>query len=290
MNKLFIKKKTFKSKVKKIKATLHSDDLRASKRILGIFASENKSKLQAVSILEKLAQKNLASSAKEIRFFIIMLKAMKMNQGYVQFLEKFGKRLIKNIKVKSRPTKFPSYERFDASLRSLFSKGKYVKGLFLAVVLASGRRGVEIQRLKGADIIEKKPGVFLARLEWSKKSVKPSFFVIDLDSVKPWLDKSLDLNQAKSLIRSQIGNSRNIFPKNIHKNLNRELSNFTLHALRTVKCIFMLREGLCEEEVMRQLGWQDKRMFLRYLRAEPDLLKNCANVNDALAWVEIFEK
>lgn len=269
---------------------LSLNDKRAAGRLEVFMNQEKKRKIDAVKIIDKLASLNLASSSKDLNFFLTCLETIKVNKGSLKLLRKYAARKAKAIKPQKRPTKFPTQQNFHLTVTTLLTKKKFSKVLFLCLVLATGRRGVEIQRLSGANIIDKGNGVFLARLDWSKKSVKPSYFDINLQSVKDWLGEVVDLEIVNQKLRAACGKNLPLFKRNIHKNMNRDLVNFSLHSLRTVKSIFMLRQGCSEGEIMKQLGWQDQRMVTRYIRIDPDLLKRSQGMDEALKWVEKFEK
>ena len=254
-------------------------------RILNGFGNDDR--VMVTRITDFLLNLKLTSFKKDLAFFGRLLQLLGWKEPVVGWLKKAAIAESKKIVYRKRNTRFPSKLDFQSTLEDLLSKQKAQEILFLACVLGSGRRGCEIARLETRDMawISDK---LVCKLPWSKTSLKPICFEIDLDLVEDWLEPVLDVGKIKAALAKSLKLEGSLFRENIHKNFTRILKGFNLHAIRSVTAIFMVRGGATDSEVMTQLGWVDNRMLLRYLRVTPGLVSGQLSVDAAIELVRNF--
>ena len=258
----------------------------AFKRLAALLA--DRKKVATMKVVRGLVDLGLTSIKKDLSFFCKLLTVLGWSSVEVEWLKAAGIEMTKKITYKKRDTVFPDKEVFQNNLSFLLGEGKAEAALFVAATLASGRRGVEVSRLTGENlaVID---GKLVAKLDWSKTSVKPICFQIDFEQVSEWLEPVLSVAKVRDAMASFIDRPGSVFAENIHKNIGKRLG-FSLHALRSIKAIFMLVGGFEDKDIKNQLGWTDDRMLLRYVRMDPRIVKGQMSVEQALEIVQRFSK
>ena len=258
------------------------DEKLAGKKLLDFLLASGKPSISAGEGLDFIVGLRLSAARKDVAFLCTMLIILGQNEEKVRVFRKAALRRLKKVTVEKREAKIATKQKFKNSLLTLVAKNKLTDLVFLCLVLCSGRRGVDISRLCRENITEFENGKFLARLEFDKRSAKPTVFVINLQEVHDWLDGIVIIENLNAWLRQQARGKGRIFEGKIHKNLGRFLDGFNLHSLRSVRAVWLLKDGFSEEEVKVRLGWLDDRMLLRYLRASPEVLRGCGTLDEAL--------
>ena len=273
-------------KLKKKWGTMWSaTEHQAYKRISKAFAA--KKEMEADVVADSVLRLGLTSLKKDLSFLQRLLGMLGWKEPATAWLKASTLAKAKNVTYKKRSTVFPSSIEFKTSIEELLCKNKFQEVLFLAMVLASGRRGVEVQRLMVEDL-DWVDDELVARLPWSKTSVKPVVFKVQLDLVAEWLEPELEVARLKASLGKMMKGTGKLFKDNIHKNIGRSLKGFNLHSLRSVAAVFMILNGSADSTIMRQLGWADARMLLRYVRMAPEVLKGQTSVDAAMMVVKKF--
>ena len=281
-------------KVKKMLVLKDSYSVAWSSSELGAFKRLEKltrggSKMAVLDLVQRLVELKLTSFKKDLSFLLKLLKVLGWSEVELSWIRATGLAKSKKITYTKRHTVFPDTSTFQKGLSGLLADGKAQAALFVCMVISSGRRGVEVSRLKIENLswIDEK---LVGKLEWSKTSVKPVVFEMDFDQVKEWLEPVVSIGKVKDSIRAMMQeNSGLMFSETIHKNLGKKLG-YSLHALRTVKAVFMLRAGHSDSEIKNQLGWVDDRMLLRYVRMDPRILKTQTSMDEAMKIVMKFSQ
>ena len=258
------------------------DEKLAGKKLLEHMRSSGKSSISAGEGLEFIVSLRLSAARKDVAFLCTMLLILGQSGEKVRIFRKAAMRRLKKISVEKRDVKIATKQKFQNSLLTLISKNKLPELVFLCLVLCSGRRGIDVSRLCRENITELEEGKFLARLEFDKRSTKPTVFLINLQEVQDWLVGIVNIENLNAWLRQQARGKGQIFNEKIHKNLGRFLDGFSLHSLRSVRAVWLLKEGFSEEDVKVRLGWLDDRMLLRYLRTSPEVLRGCSTLDEAL--------
>ena len=283
-----IKVKKFKKQFLALAEFWSKDERLAGKRMLAFLDRRGKRKVRVSDCVDFILHLKLSAGRKELDFLCQMLKILGENSQKVDLIKKAAKRRLKLVKVVKRKSTLPSKEMFQQSIVNMTRKNKVEEIAFLCVALATGKRGIDLERITLENIKKVREGRFLIKLEWDKRSTKPTVFILELEEVREWLEGCIDIDELNAWLTLVSTKKGQLFSKNISKNMNRLLSGFTLHSLRSVKAIWLLLSGNTEDEVKRRLGWSDDRTFLRYLRSEPACLKDCDSVNEAIMVLQDF--
>ena len=223
----------------------------AWKRILSAFGADGK--VDAMDLARRLLALRLTSLKKDLSFLGKLLIMSDWKEPAVNWIKKKIISESKAIVYNKRDTKFPDSRKFRATLSVLLTRNKIQEVLFLACALASGRRGVELERLMVEDM-DWVQDTIVAKLPWSKTSLKPICFKINFDLVADWLQPVLELSKVKETMRRMMLNEGRLFRAGIHKNFGRNLDGFNLHSLRSVSAVFMVLAGRADADIMSQLG------------------------------------
>ena len=258
------------------------DEKLAGKKLLEHMRCTGKPSISAGEGLEFIVSLRLSAARKDVAFLCTMLIILGQSGEKVRVFRKAAMRRLKNVSVEKRVAKIATKQKFQNSLLTLITKNKLAELVFLCLVLCSGRRGIDISRLCRENITELEDGKFMARLDFDKRSARPTVFVINLQEVHDWLDGIVITENLNAWLRQQASGTGRIFDGKIHKNLGRCLDGFNLHSLRSVRAVWLLKDGFSEEDVKIRLGWLDDRMLLRYLRTSPEVLRGCGTLEEAL--------
>ena len=260
----------------------NKDEKLSGKRLLNFVKGLGAEEVEASTCLDFIFSLNLVAVRKDIAFLCTMLEFQGENPARVHVFKKAATRKIKNLEVKKRQPKIATEQKFKNSLYNLVNKNRLEELAFLCLALNTGRRGIDLSRLKKQDLSSLGEGKFLAKLEWDKRNSHPIFFTINLSETARWTDGIVNVGNLNNWLLYQSRSSGLLFKNNIQKNLNRYLDDFNLHSLRSVRAVWLLMEGLSEQEVKLRLGWSDDRSFLRYIRATPEILKDCDGLEGAV--------
>ena len=265
-----------------LKEFWNKDELLSGKRLLKFVKDRGLEEIEASACLDFVLGLKLAAARKDIAFLCLILELQGENPARVHVFKKAALRRIKKVEVKKRQPKIATEQNFKSSLYSLINKNKLEELVFLCLALNTGRRGIDLVRLKKQDVSCLGEGKFLAKLEWDKRNSHPVFFTIKLSETALWTKEIVNINNLNAWLLHQSKGTGLLFRNNIQKNLNRYLNNFNLHSLRSVRAVWLLLDGLSEQEVKLRLGWSDDRSFLRYIRTTPEILRDCDGLDGAV--------
>ena len=285
---MFINTKEVTKKYISLFEFFSKDEKLAGRRLIQFLKSQQGREVEVKLCLDFIFGLKLSAGRKEISFLCVMLEALGENRAEVELIRKASLRKLKTIKVEKRILRLASKENFKLTIVNLAKKGKFEEILFLVLALTTGRRGADLERIRKENLLEVQEGKFLAKLDFDKRSAKPIFFPIKVEEVKEWLDGLVSREKVNAWLRQKSREEGLLFRKNLKKNLGRFLKDFTLHSLRTIKAVWLLFEGVREDEVKRRLGWVDDRMLIRYVRSDPGVLRDCESLEEALFVLDGF--
>ena len=275
-------------KFKEFNSLWNKDERLAGKRLLKFLNENFLERAHVEECLQFIFDLKLAAARKEISFLVQLLEMLGENRAEVDLVRRSALRKLKSIDVNTRPLKLPTREKFRKSILNLVAKGRFEEILFLSVVLSTGRRGIDVARLQKQQIFPLENSKFMAKLKFDKRSVKPTCFIIDFAEVREWLDGVVSVQRLNEFLLRRSNETGDLFKKNIQKNLGRFLEGFNLHALRTIKAVWLILQGHTQEEVTRRIGWTDDKMIIRYLRADPAIFATCQGIDEAIVILKEF--
>ena len=184
-----------------------------------------------------------------------------------------------------QPKDLPS----DEQIRAVFEKSSDDEKIWLSLLVMSGRRGIDISRLKWRDvqILELEMTCVLERDKSSKGS--PVSFVckwMDLDvpgietkPIKKWLKTNKEKSDKSDYVVNMSQNGENtrqqqfiLFKQKISRRC-----LFCIHGLRRRRAVIELIDGKSQDRVSSKIGWKSKTSIFTYISLSSDQIKNFEN-------------
>lgn len=171
---------------------------------------------------------------------------------------------------------------FKNSLKKLMDAGRVQVAAALVVMLSTGRRMVDCERIKSASIIRRSMGLFDAIIPRDKSHSVPINFIIDLKLIpQDWRPNSLE--NMNIWFSQLIEHFDAPFCGGRGSNLGRFLK-YNPHQVRSIASINFSMAGFSDQEVISRIGWvpdKSRAMLRRYRKVEVDFGKQ-ENLSDCL--------
>ena len=149
---------------------------------------------------------------------------------------------------------------------NLISKLEGRARLLVEIMVVSGRRAVDILRIKSTGVLVNENNFFIT-LDKDKKNSLPVSFTFNFhDPVITNQDES------RLTLLNALQTDEEPF-KDVSLQRIRRKANFRLHSLRNRKAILMILDGRDVDEIRMSLGWSDMRSLQRYLKLAPNAIR-----------------
>ena len=137
--------------------------------------------------------------------------------------------------------------------------------MLVEIMLASGRRAVDIMRIRSSAIIQQN-GVFFVTLEKDKQNSLPVNFAFDFSDAL-FTDPQECIRRLSSILLASERPFKEVSLQRI-----RRKAVFRLHSLRNRKAIKLILAGVSVQEIQLALGWSDIKSLQRYIKLSPNAI------------------
>ena len=221
-----------------------------------------KQKIKTWKIYKKLAASGLSKARSEIKFFSKILKSMNLFTLHTELEEGDALRLCKT-KSAPKPSKvLVGRDEFEINCKKLMSEGRGRYVLAFYIMIASGRRLIDVSRItsnfvRRIDLLQ-----FYVRLSHDKSTNSAVHFTIDFDSLPiGWslFTPAVLAEQFSALI----GSTPTPFSGFSAISWAREIS-FHVHDLRSIKALSLTLAGASNDDICATIGWRCHKSLNRY--------------------------
>ena len=231
---------------------------------------------------EKLFRLNLASYKFEVKFYFELIKQIVEDK----FIVKIMKSHYQNMKNKPKKMKktLPKPAVVAKAISRLFKNGKKELALLMITMWITGRRSVDLLRLKKKNLQRINDNLYTASIPKDKKHQSTRHFTIDLTLYEQkWCGiKKEDFGQEWDKLIKASRNEAALFKGVCKASLARAVGTFKPHILRSIRAILLLKRGKTDKQVMDFVGWDDVKSLDRYVKIN-------RSVVGRLSWEEICE-
>ena len=260
-------------------------------RLINIVKSSGAKRSSSWKVSRKLAKTGLCKSRQEIRQFYDILDVVKPC-GFIEQLEKNkALRLAgRTIPLSVRKKIVPSSGSFKNTCKRLQRQGKDTEKLMLLLMVATGRRFVDLTRLDATRITPRGRFRYHFMLNWDKKSNGQRVLVkVDLRAI-PELWRTDDLDKVDRAFKRALDQNRRPLQGLKNKNFSRLVADFRPHSLRTLVALHLTREGLTDEKIKSVIGWRDDRSLKLYRVINREETLSCRDLDEAVAKVNFIRE
>ena len=180
----------------------------------------------------------------------------------------------------------------EEQLKQAIKQSSANEKIWLALLIMSGRRGIDIGRLKwkNVQIFSKELSCVMERDKANKTT--PVAFVCkfeDLDVegvnkeeiIKMLIENKSHKNGSEYVveIENYAGNSRDQLFKIFKQKITRRIQ-FCIHGIRRRRAVIELLKGKKEDRVSSKIGWRSKKSLTTYVMLGSDQIDNFANYTE----------
>lgn len=234
-------------------------------------------------LARKIATTGLSKSSNEIRQLYDLLDAIRPI-GFIEKLEmnKALRLAASTPRISFRKKTIPSSLDFINTCKKLKGQGKELEKLTLLVLLASGRRTVDITRLDSARVCSKGQYKYQFVLSRDKKNRRKVVAKIDFSAIpEKW--RPDDLGKIDRAFNRALKLDNRPFSKMTSKNFNRLVVNFRTHSIRSLLALHLTRNGLSDDTIKSIIGWRDERSLKLYRVLTREEAINCPSLDHAVS-------
>ena len=267
------------ARIKQLSPFINSKQKLLCKRLFKYLAEKKSSNIKIVNFAEKLHRLNLASFKAEVSFYFDLVGSISNDKMMIKVMKKHFRSLANKQIIEKKEKNLPSPATVASAIRRLYANNKKSHAILLVVMFLTGRRSIDLSRLKSKNVKKLSSTKFSAFVEKDKKHNFRRNFVIDLKLFdEQWC--GISLNDFKKswhdLLKFKL-----VFKKVVLASLARETATFQPHILRSIRAILLVREGNSVEQILQYIGWDDQRSLHRYIRLD-------MNVVRSLEWSEVM--
>ena len=197
----------------------------------------------------------------------------------IKIMKKHFRSLANKQKIEKKEKRLPAPATVACAIKRLHESNKQAHAALLIVMYLTGRRSIDLSRLKSKNVKKISPTKYAAFVEKDKKHAFRRNFIIDFGLFDVnWC--GILLNEFKKTWNNLLKNDF-VFKKVVLASLARETANFQPHILRSIRALLMLREGKTVGQILEFIGWDDERSLHRYVRLD-------LNVVRSLSWQDVM--
>ena len=137
--------------------------------------------------------------------------------------------------------------------------------MLVEIMVASGRRAVDVMRIRSSAVIQQN-GVFFATLEKDKQNSLPVSFAFEFTD-----ELFLHPQDCVTRLSTMLSSAERPF-KQVSLQRIRRKAAFRLHSLRNRKAIKLILAGVSVHEIQLALGWSDIKSLQRYIKLSPNAI------------------
>ena len=278
----FFQKSKILSLIDRIHEFLNPKQKRLIARLRTYLHKKKKENISIKIFAQKLFRLNLSSYKYEIKFYFQLVKQVSDEKFVVGIMENHF--VGKKVRPKKVKKVLPAPSTVALAIKNLFESGKTKLSLLLVIMFITGRRSIDIMRLKKKNVKKINKNLYAASIPKDKKHSTTRHFEIDLSFyIQDWC--GLKINQfLKSWDRllNSCKKEELIFKGVCKASLARDVKLFKPHIIRSIRAILLLKMGKSERKVMRYIGWDDQKSLSRYVKVNKAILARSS-------WEEICE-
>jgi len=167
---------------------------------------------------------------KQIRFYYELIEDVYVNMS-LKWERGHYMRKARRFMNRDKKLKMVNKIRFKQTIESLFVREKYQHILFLYILLLSGKRGIDVKRIKWDHIVKIGHLRYSIYLPFDKKRNTGFSFIVDFqENWREWLPCQIHVNDIVKMFEK-----RQSFENVSLKNVRRELKDFNLHSIRYLR-------------------------------------------------------
>lgn len=176
--------------------------------------------------------------------------------------------VFRNMKKKGRIQpipKLPTASEFKTAFRLLLQKGEKYLAASLILMLGSGRRHIDLTRVRKNCFDSRGVGIYFLIIPKDKTNSNLIRFESNLNFIpSSWLPSSR-YNLHIWIMKLVQKGSDYPFDQDLNSNLSRNIK-FKIHGIRSVAAVYLKVKGYSNSEIMNRIGWMEESMISRYCR------------------------
>ena len=269
-NDLTLKTSPLLNLIKRIKPFVNEKQSRLIHRLLPYLRKKKSTKFRVTEFADKLFRLGLASFKFEITWYFNLLKQISQEKFILNMMKQHYRQKSKKVSTKKIQKRLPAPKELSETIKRLFAKGKKKLALLLILMFLTGRRSIDLLRLKAADVNKVKENIFAASIPRDKKHNFQRNFKIDLSY---WEDKWCFLKKNEFLREfEQLLVQGRVFEGVCKASLARDVATIKPHILRSVRAIILVKKGLSDQKVLNFIGWDDLKSMRRYVKLSREMI------------------
>ena len=271
-NNLFLEKHKLLKLIKRIKPFLNAKQSRLIKRLLPYLGKNKSTNVKITKFADKLFRLGLSSYKFEVSWYFDLVKQISHEKFIVKLMKQHYRQLSKKISTKKVKKTLPAPCEVNETIKKLYLKGKKKLALLLILMFITGRRSIDLLRLKVTDVSKINKNLYSASIPHDKKHNFQRNFKIDL---KHWDDDWCFLSK-KVFLREfgKLLDSGRVFEGVCKASLARDVAGIKPHILRSVRSIILIKKGYSDQRVLDYIGWDDLKSLKRYTKVSREVIVN----------------
>ena len=277
-NILKVNKLSLLNRIATVRQFINTKQKRLVRRLTNYLRGKRATRVKVKNFPEKLFRLNLSSFKFEIGFYFDLIKEVCKERLLLKLMKAHYIAKAKHLKVTKKVKTLPSQKIVSETIKKLYQTGKKSHALLVILMFLTGRRSIDLLRLRSGDVKQLDSSLYAASIEKDKKHAYKLHFKIDL---KFWDIKWCGIKKKIfGLEFSKLLKKRMVFGNICKASLSREVGAFQPHILRSIRAMVLLKRGFSVEEVLGYIGWDDKRSLFRYVKLDVDMVRR-------LEWTEL---
>ena len=238
---LKVNKLALQTQVSNLRPFLNTKQERLVRRLFNYLHGKSSAWIKVANFAEKLFRLNLASFKFEISFYFDLIKEVSRERLLLKLMKAHYRSKAKQQKVARKEKILPSQKIVHDAIKKLYQNNKKSHAILLILMFLTGRRSIDLLRLKSSDVKKLDSNLYAAAIDQDKKHAYKLHFKIDLSfwDIK-WcgLKKSTFIHEFSELQKEPL-----VFGKVCKASLAREVGDFQPHILRSIRALILLKMG-----------------------------------------------
>ena len=234
-------------------------------KFLNILLKKGRKEVDSFYILKKVACSGHSKAVNEVKIVFSILKSI-YKCGFRESLQvRKAQRLAKsNASKSSKLKKLVTLDEFGNAIQKLSEQGDFGTILGLYVMLATGKRRIDVARIHSRRITAIDGGGFVITLEKDKMNEHQVSFTLNFNLL-PVQWRPENFNELPALFERHVEEKDAPFKSFGSSNLPRALK-FRPHGLRSIFAIAKTLDGWSDAAIKEKVGWRSDQSLRRYRR------------------------